>query len=231
MDGLAVAATVIQFVEFTSGLITKGFAIHSSVAGRTIDHDELETITKSLSQSSDEIQQSLTNQSGLRRLTRNEKDLEKIAADCQGVAEELLEVLANLASKGPRTKWHSFRQALRATWSEGKVQSLEARLDRFRQQMMVNVLNSLRQDADKPIREQSSMRESVERIEQLQRNSIPVGDRFIRQIMDGEQWRQDLIQMIHEQGQGELQKIANLTQLKDDNGWTSHAVVVQEKRI
>ena len=231
MDGLTVAATVIQFVEFTSGLITKGIAIHSSVTGRTVDHDELETVTKSLSHSSDEIQQSLTNQLGRRRLTRTEKDLEKIAVGCRGVAEELLEALANLASKSPKTKWRSFRLALRATWSERKVQSLEDRLDRFRQQMMVNVLNSLRQEADRSIREQSSIRESVERIEQLQRNSISVGDRFIGQIVDGEQWRQDLIEMIHEQGQGQLQKIANLTQLKDDNGRRPPAVVVQEKRI
>ncbi|TPX09867.1 uncharacterized protein E0L32_008889 [Thyridium curvatum] len=231
MDGLAVAAAVIQFVEFSSGLIAKGIAIHSSATGLAVDHDELRTITDSLSHSSDEITHSLAEQHGRRKLTANERDLEKIATGCQAVAGELLDVLASLASKGPRTRWRSFRHALRAAWSEGKVQSLENRLDRFRQQIMVSVLSSLRQEADRSIREQSSMRESVERIEQLQRNSIPIGDRFVRQVMDGEQWRRDLIQMIHEQGQGELQRMTILTQVRDEKGWTPNAVIVQERRI
>jgi len=235
MDGLAVAAAVIQFVEFTSGLIAKGVAIHSSVSGLTGSNDELRTITRSLAQSNNEIRQSLASrrrQGAPRRLIRSEKDLERIATDCQGVADELLQVLADLAaSKGPKTKWRSFRQALRATWNEGKVLSLENRLDRFRQQMMAIVLNQLRDEADKAIREQSAIRESVERIEELQRNSIPVGDRFVRQIMDGEQWRCDLIRMIHEDGRMELRRTADLTQLKDDNGSTPNAVVSQERRI
>ncbi|KAK7999567.1 hypothetical protein PG990_012167 [Apiospora arundinis] len=228
MDGLAVAAAVIQFIEFTSGLIAKGIAIHDSATGLAVDHNELETITSSLTQSSGEIQQSLQNARGQRRLTKNEKDLERIATDCQVVSNELLDVLAGLASTGRRTKWRSFRHALRSTWNEGKVQSLEQRIDRFRQQMMANVLASLRQESKKSICEQASMRESIERIEQIQSNSIPIGDRFVRQIMDGEQWRRDLIQMIHQQGHGEMQKLANLT---DDRGLTPNAVVAQKKRI
>ncbi|KAI4862811.1 hypothetical protein F4820DRAFT_459963 [Hypoxylon rubiginosum] len=231
MDGLAVATAVIQFLEFSGSLIAKGIAIHSSLTGLTVDHTELQNITESLLQTSDEIQQSLKSHHGRHRLTGNEKDLEKIAGGCQGVANELLEVLTSLTAKGPKTRWRSFRHALRATWSEGKVKSLEDRLDRFRQQMMSNVLVSLRQEADRSIREQSSIKESVERIEQRQQNNILVGDRFVRQVMDGEQWRRDLIEMIHEQGQGGLQRMANITQLKDDRGSTPNAVVVQEKRI
>ncbi|SPO06621.1 uncharacterized protein DNG_09311 [Cephalotrichum gorgonifer] len=230
MDSLAVATAVVQFVQFTSGLIAKGIAIHSSAAGLTVDCDELATITKSLSQSSEEIRKSLEERAKRRRLTGNENDLEKIAVDCQKVADELVEVLGSLTLKSPRTKWRSFRHALRATWNEGKVKSLEDRIDRFREQMMVNFLISLRQEADRSIREQSSVKESVERIEQLQRSSISVGDRFVRQIMDGEQWRRDLIQMIHEQGQGS-QSVANLNKFKDDNGWTPNAVVAHERRI
>ncbi|KAI0167621.1 hypothetical protein BJ166DRAFT_238645 [Pestalotiopsis sp. NC0098] len=231
MDALAVAAAVIQFVDFTSGIVSKTISIHSSAAGLAVDQEELETITRSLSDSSDEIRESLGESRLGRRLNRNERDLEKIAVDCQGVADELLEVLDKLSSKGPKTKWRSFRQALRSTWNEGKVRSLEQRLDRFRQQMMANVLNSLRQEADRSLREQSSMRNSVERIEVLQQNSISVGDKFVGQMMDGEQWRRDLLQMIHEQGQSDHSRIANLAAMKDSNGSTPNAVVVQEKRI
>lgn len=141
MGGLAIATAVIQFFEFTSGLVSKGISIHSSASGQTVDHQELESITKSLERSGDEIRESITaesQQQGRHRPTGNEKELERIAADCQQVANELLDVLSHLASKGPKSKWRSFRQALRATWDEGKIQALEARLDRFRQQLMVN---------------------------------------------------------------------------------------------
>lgn len=196
MDSLAVATAVIQLVEFANGLVTKGIAIHTSASGLTDDHNDLGTLTESLSQSSNEIRQSLNEARGHRRLTANEKDLERIATDCQVVANELREVLTGLASTGQRTKWQSFRHALRSTWNDGKVELLETRIDRFRQQMMINVLTALRQEAENSIREQSSMRASVKRIEEIQRSSIPIGDRFVRQIMEGEQWRHDLIQMV-----------------------------------
>ncbi|KAK8077721.1 hypothetical protein PG996_003891 [Apiospora saccharicola] len=185
MDSLAVAAAVIQSVEFTSGLIVKGIEIHEFATGLADDHNDLETITRSLFQSSDEIKHSLKASSGQQQLTPNEKDLKIIAVDCQKVANELLEVLAGLASTGRRSKWRFFRHALRATWNESKVKSLETRIDRYRQQMVIIALASLRQEACKSIQEQSSMKESLERMEQLQRNSTAIGDRFVRQIMDG----------------------------------------------
>ncbi|KAI0098837.1 hypothetical protein GGR51DRAFT_537144 [Nemania sp. FL0031] len=225
MDGLSVAAAVIQFVDFTCGLISKGIAIHSSATGLTVDHNELQNITEDLSQTSNDIKQSLINQHGERRLTSNEEDLQKIARDCQVVAEELLGVLATLTSKGHRTKWRSFRHALETAWKEKKVQSLENRLDRFRQQMMANVLNSLRHETRRLIQEQSSMRESVRRIEQLQ---LSVGDRFVDQLINGEEWKRDLIQMIHEQGQRTPQRTADPTRFKGDRRIDPGAIKIQE---
>lgn len=229
MDGLAIATAVIQFIEFTTGLVNKGISIHSSASGQTVDHHELESITKSLEQTSEDIQESITKESqqqGRRQLTGNDRELQRIAADCQKVANELLDVLSQLASKGPKSKWRSFRQALRATWNEGKIQALETRLDRFRQQLMMNVLNSLRYQADKSMRKQSSIQESVEKMEELQRSNMLVGDRFVEQMADGAQWRRELIQMIHEQGQG-----LSGPQPRNFKNPSSNAALAQENRI
>jgi Cdc6-like AAA superfamily ATPase len=229
MDSLAVAAAVIQFVEFTAGLISKGIIIHSSLTGLTNDCEELGRITESLVQNSHEIKESFGT-CNRQQLTGNEKDLEQIASDCQVVATELLDALAKLESKHPRTKWRSFRLALQSAWSEGKVKSLESRLDRFRQQLMVNVLNSLRREAKRSIQEQILMRESLERVEQLQRNTISVGDLFIRKVMEGERWRNDLLQMIHEQGQADFQN-ADLASTAYSTTGAPDAVVVQNWRV
>ncbi|KAI1422698.1 hypothetical protein F5Y12DRAFT_717041 [Xylaria sp. FL1777] len=53
---------VIQFIDFAYGLITKGIAIHSSMSGLPISHQELKSITESLSQSSNDIHESLESQ-------------------------------------------------------------------------------------------------------------------------------------------------------------------------
>lgn len=144
MDGLAISAALIQFIDFSSRLISKGISIHEFVDGCEIDHRELESITKSLSGSIEEIQHSLQSQRRQRELTDTERQQERIGEECQSVANDLLGVLNQLKAKGPRTKWQSFRQALRATWNDGKVKALERRLDRFRMEIVASILNTLR---------------------------------------------------------------------------------------
>lgn len=144
MDGLAISAALIQFIDFSSRLISKGISIHESVDGCEIDHRELESITKSLSGSIEEIQHSLQSQRRQRELTDTERQQERIGEECQSVANDLLGVLNQLKAEGPRTKWQSFRQALRATWNDGKVKALERRLDRFRMEIVASILNTLR---------------------------------------------------------------------------------------
>ncbi|KAI1367115.1 hypothetical protein F5Y08DRAFT_299480 [Xylaria arbuscula] len=241
MDALAVSAAVIQFIDFTCGLIAKGVSIHSSMTGLAIDHQELKTITASVLRSSNEIQKSISRsgsdahesqeaQLARQRLNKNETDLQNIAVGCRTVAEELLTVLAELTSKGPKSRWRSFRHALKATWNEGKVQSLENRLDRYKQQMMTNVLSSLRHQTEMLIREQSSMQQSVRKIEELQRKTKMIGDQFMEKIIGGEEWKRDLVKMIHEHGRVELHEMSDLSQLKDNKGRTPNAVIAQERQ-
>lgn len=143
MDALSLATSIIQFIDFASGLVGKGIEIHKSTAGLTVDHNELEEITNSLVQCSIEIGQSKQDQN-LKRASGSERELQEIAAKCQDIAKELLGVLERLKFKGRRTRWNSFRNLLQTSWHEDKIQNLEARLERYRQQMVVNVLNSLR---------------------------------------------------------------------------------------
>ncbi|KAJ3566269.1 hypothetical protein NPX13_g7202 [Xylaria arbuscula] len=242
MDALAVSAAVIQFIDFTCGLVAKGVSIHSSMTGLAIDHEELENITANLKRSSDEIHKSLPQnirdaqesqevQLAQQQLNKNETDLQNVAIGCRAVADELMTVLAELTSKGPKSPWRSFRHALKATWNEGKVQSLENRLDRYRQQMMTNIIISLRYKTEMQIREQSSMRQSVGRIEELQRKTKMIGDQFMEKIIGGEEWKRDLVQMIHERGLANSQKVFDSSQMKDSQGRVPNAIIARETQI
>lgn len=145
MDALSLAACVIQFLEFTCGLVARGVAIHGSLTGRTVDHDELDRITAALSNGNEEITRSLKQAEHERQLTRNEDQLKTMATECQDITKKLLSLLDHLKLKGPRTRWKSFRQAILSVWKEREVQSLETRLDRFRQQLLMNLVESSRQ--------------------------------------------------------------------------------------
>ncbi|KAJ8128398.1 hypothetical protein O1611_g5236 [Lasiodiplodia mahajangana] len=109
MDALAVSAAVIQFVEVVCGLISKGIAIYSSMTGLTVDHNDLQNITEKLSHSNNDIQQTLRIQHGERGLTSNEKDLQKLAVDCQGVAEDTENLKLCVASR----PWNIFEDAFK----------------------------------------------------------------------------------------------------------------------
>lgn len=143
MDALSFATSIIQFIDFASGLVGKGLEIHKSTSGLPVGHTELGVITESLVACSTEIRKSKKGQKGV---SEPERELQQVATQCQDVAEELLGVLEGLKSKVERrTKWDSFRKLLKNAWQEDKIQALEARLERYRQQMVVNVLHSLRQ--------------------------------------------------------------------------------------
>ena len=144
MDALAIAAAVVQFIDFTSKIVSKTAQIHRSPNGQREEHRELEKITDAISRDAKNIQQRISQRRVAGDLTDAEKDQEKIGQDCQEVAEELLSVLRRLQTSGRLSQWQSFRQALRTQWREDEIQSLERRLDRFRQQMISIILDSLR---------------------------------------------------------------------------------------
>ncbi|KLU87987.1 hypothetical protein MAPG_06977 [Magnaporthiopsis poae ATCC 64411] len=231
MEGLALAAAVVQFVEFTTKIVTKGIAIHQSVTGKPVDHEELEAVTKSLASNSKEIEKTMSIRRQDGQPAEVDQDLQTIATGCQDIAKELLSVLDGLAAKKSRTPWRSFRHALQATWNEGKVKSLEERLDRYRQQMMAVVLSSLMRQAELLIQGQYQIRESIEEMNERTRNTVPVGDQFVRQLVDGDTWRREVVRMIHERRR-ELQKPnTHLNSTTSDGGESAPTDVVIQQRI
>jgi hypothetical protein len=141
MDGLTMAASVIQLVDFASRLVAKGVAIHGSSDGLTVGHRELEGLTDHLTADIKALEISLQARGQNHELTSSEK---QISIDCQRITTELPGALDQLKAKGPKTKWKFFRQALKSTWHDEKVQAHERRLDRFRQQLITSVLGTLR---------------------------------------------------------------------------------------
>ena len=147
MDPLSagsVAALVIQVIDFGGKLISKSVEISRSHSGVLIGNSDLKKITEDLKQVSQKLQISLQNESSERPLTADELAERKLGEDCQTVASELLSVLQRLNLTGKQNKWRSFRQALMSVLKETRIADLEKRLDRFRQELVLRLLASLR---------------------------------------------------------------------------------------
>jgi hypothetical protein len=134
MTALGLASNVVQLITFTADLVDKGLQLSTSINGRLLDHEALDTITTSL--------QELTNNLTLpdskwtdskRKSSRTEKELRRLCADCSEVSNLLLDALKTLKM-----------QEKRGVWSEGKIDLLSTRLEKYRRQIDTTLLVSLR---------------------------------------------------------------------------------------
>ncbi|KAF4442338.1 P-loop containing nucleoside triphosphate hydrolase [Fusarium austroafricanum] len=143
MEGLSVAASIIQVIDVSSRLISSSIEIYRSQGGQGIEWRELKETATSMAKDIHFLRQGL-NQAGKRRdLIPLEKEQKQIGQRCQDIGNELVETLRGLNYGGSRSPWKSFRQAIASAWNDDKIRNLEDRLDRYRQQMVMNVLSSL----------------------------------------------------------------------------------------
>ncbi|KAK4198003.1 hypothetical protein QBC40DRAFT_341612 [Triangularia verruculosa] len=147
MEGVALAASIMQIIDLGTRVVKKGFDVYNSADGQLIEHGEIETVAKSLAHSAAHIRGNFP-----ANLTAHEREKHQIAIKCEQIATELLAALDGLKVKSrdrtgwPR-KWKSIRQALKTVWHEDRIAKLESRLDRCRQQMTFNILEGLSRPA------------------------------------------------------------------------------------
>jgi hypothetical protein len=136
---LGLASNVVQFVDFTSKLISETREIYK--AGSSTGNIELDAVTKDL--------QALTSGLKVNPLSGNgavDNDLASLAAQCNNVADELVGVLELLQAQGTNTKWKSFTAALRNVMKNGEVEALVARIGRLQKQLNTRVLVTMQKD-------------------------------------------------------------------------------------
>jgi hypothetical protein len=150
LSALSIAATVIQFVDFASKIVSKGKHIYKSTDGVIRENGETETVTLRLrDMANDVLQQSkpLEYLDGLdvEELSQDHR-LQNICRECSRVSEELLLHLGSLkVPKGTEhRKWKSFRQALKSVWSKQELDAVAKRLDILRNELDTQILVLLR---------------------------------------------------------------------------------------
>lgn len=139
MEPLAIVSLVgniLQFVDFSSKLISKSTELYRSSDGALAENIDIETVIKDL----------LLLNSKLKNTTAATGDdaLEKLCTSCGTAADELLVALDKVKVKGKPDKWKSIRKALRTIWSKEEIEGLDRRLGMLKDELNLRVVVGLR---------------------------------------------------------------------------------------
>lgn len=150
-EGLAavgLAGNIIQFISFSSGLVSKTREIHQSTSGVSNELVDLDSVSNSL--------KSLTKPFLIKNLVANSHvikvhvspQLRQIAERCSDAADELLEATVTLKHRGKSsnqapTKWQSFRKALKCIWKKEQIEALKMRLQLLRDQVSLHLVSDI----------------------------------------------------------------------------------------
>src|SRR5579862_6016273 len=96
LAALPLADTVLQFVGFSSKIISNGHQIYRSADGALSENIELETVATDLAELNTRLRQSLRPAGMMGCFNKTEQALEDLCNSCRDVSEELLTRLNGL---------------------------------------------------------------------------------------------------------------------------------------
>ncbi|MCJ1384760.1 hypothetical protein MMC17_007878 [Xylographa soralifera] len=143
MEALAavgLASSVIQFVDFTSQLLSKGQEFYRSVDGTLVENVEFVAIAEHFRSLKEDLTESTVALADARQPSPAEEDLQRVAARCEQVALTFLTLLNGLKITGHPQKWKSFRQALKTMWSKDEIEEMLQKLRLLREELAVHLL-------------------------------------------------------------------------------------------
>ena len=145
-SALSLASNIVQFVDFSSKLISNSAELYSSKTGSIAKHKELESLYLDLHQLSQKVNTSSQPSNGNVGRSQEEAALGRVAGLCMETADELLSTIRKLKSPttGPHRKWRSFRQALKSVWKQERIDALQKKLDSISGQLNTHYAAILR---------------------------------------------------------------------------------------
>lgn len=145
ITAVSLVATICQLIDFSKDVISGTFELYNSANDFIAVDNELNQVASQISDLSQKLRPGLTSD-GIAPTcyTRDDQALADICKSCNDVAMELLRKLVKLRVHEDRSKWTSFKKAIRHAWSEKELEDLLRRLSALRGTLELNVLVSLR---------------------------------------------------------------------------------------
>lgn len=141
VTALALAGNIAQFVEYAWTILRSGSEIYSSAKAATDQNSTLEDVTTQLST----LSYRLRPPEGTHVvLSETDQSIEALRAGCAELASELLREIVKLKISGDKTVVKSIGLAIKTEWNKGKIEKLENRLVKFRNQLTLHLIVDLR---------------------------------------------------------------------------------------
>lgn len=140
-SAIGLAGNIVGFLDFGFKLLSKAREIQASASGTAAANENLVSLTQHFQR----VTASLRAQEASGAVTGDELAIQELAAECDGVAVELMELVDSLRARSSKSKRESLRAAFRE-WRKGdQKDELQLRLDRCRSQLNLQLTNLMRQ--------------------------------------------------------------------------------------
>lgn len=139
-SAIGLAGNIVGFLDFGFKLLAKAREIQASSSGTAAANENLASLTQHFQQ----VTASLRAQKVTVAVTGEELAIQELAAECDGVAIELLELVDSLRARNSKSKRESLRAAFRE-WRKGdQKDELKLRLDSCRSQLNLQLTSLMR---------------------------------------------------------------------------------------
>lgn len=133
-SAIGVASSVLAFIDFSWKLIHGTVEIYRSPDGTSDENARLEDVMDDVKSLAESLQ------AGVSVRTKAERNIKRLAQDCQEDAEELLGLLSEMKVPGKRkTVWRSLGAKWMSILKKEKVTDLRSRLHDSRADLMLNL--------------------------------------------------------------------------------------------
>ena len=148
LTAISIASAVVQFIDFGSKVVTRSSEIYRSSDGALQENTELENIIREVTKLNEKVLSSRPNPH-TDGFSKDDEATRELVGSCEILANDLLQVLRDLKAQhsGPvGRRWTCLRKAVasQTPWNKDKVQGLERRLNRVKEQIGHRLLVMMR---------------------------------------------------------------------------------------
>ncbi|KAF6812297.1 hypothetical protein CMUS01_13088 [Colletotrichum musicola] len=141
LAALGLASNMLQFVEFSTKIVRGASNVYQSASGLLVELQDVAAITESLGLHMNK----LAPPPAVDHAQNAGNDpLVELANGCRKTCAELQQVMEKIRGKEPGSRRDSLRVAWRALRQKEKLEELEKRLDRYRSQILTQLLFDMR---------------------------------------------------------------------------------------
>ncbi|OIW32071.1 hypothetical protein CONLIGDRAFT_612403 [Coniochaeta ligniaria NRRL 30616] len=139
ISALGLAANVLQFLQFTTGLFGSAQRLYVSASDASADCQHLENVYSRLSELNVALQTSQSRTASTAQPSSHWDNLKALAQKCDSDCQELLSATAKLKVKNApkRRWWKCFHKALLEVWTQEELRRIKCRIEDYQGSMTV----------------------------------------------------------------------------------------------